>query len=276
MSGHTVEVATVERPDWAPGGIDLDRPSVARIYDYWLGGSHNFAVDREVAEQTVRLMPDLPAVFRSNRAFLRRVVRHLVAAGVRQFLDLGSGIPTVGNVHEVAQRAAPDSRVVYVDIDPVAVAHSRALLAGNPLAGVVRADMTSPAEVLADPELRRVFDPDRPVAVLMVAVLHFIADDPTPIVTGYRDAMVPGSYLALSHGSHDGGEADRFDSVLDVYKRTETPLTLRSSAQIAAFFDGFDLIAPGLVRTPLWRPDPGEDPAAGPADANLAGLGRRR
>src|SRR4051812_6681736 len=167
----------MERPTWAPGEVDLERPSAARVYDYYLGGYHNLAVDREFAEQAMLAMPELPLIMRTNRAFLRRSVRYLVSQGIRQFLDLGSGIPTVGNVHEIAQVAAPESRVVYVDKDPVAVAHSQVMLEDNAGADVLLADMRDVESVLASDAVTELINPAEPVAVLMFAVLHFVDSD---------------------------------------------------------------------------------------------------
>jgi SAM-dependent methyltransferase len=180
-------------------GIDLDRPSAARVYDFYLGGFHNFAADREMGRQAVQMWPDLPEIMRPNRGFLRRAVEFLVDARVRKFLDLGSGIPTVGNVHEVAQRRAPDTKVVYVDNDPVAVEHAQAILAGDDRTTVVHADLRDPDAVLGDPAIRALLDLSRPIAVLMVAVLHFVPDedDPAGLVARFRDAVPAGSYLAL-------------------------------------------------------------------------------
>src|SRR5690348_3004214 len=178
-------------PDWAPEGVQVDRPSAARIYDYLLGGSHNFAADRAVAEQAIAAIPDLVTQARGNRAFMNRAVRFLLGQGVRQFLDLGSGIPTVGNVHELARRTAPDARVVYVDLDPVAVAHSRHVLSGIDEVVAVQADMRRPAEILADERVRAVLDFDQPIAILAVAVLHAISDDDDPFgaINVVRDAV---------------------------------------------------------------------------------------
>jgi hypothetical protein len=264
----------VGRPGWAPADVDLDRPSPARIYDYLLGGSHNLAVDRAVAEQVIEAMPDAPAGARANRAFLYRAVRFLVGAGLRQFLDLGSGIPTAGNVHEVAQRAAPDARVVYVDMDPVAVAHSRALLAGNDRAAVVQADIRDAASVLAHPDARDLLDLSQPVGLLMVAILHVIpdADDPAALVAGLRDVVPSGSCLVIGHGSADSRPEDG-GRLMEISRRTPTPLTLRPRAAVESFFTGFDLLDPGLVWVPQWRPDPGcEDPHPERA-ANYGGVG---
>ena len=186
----------MERPSWAPDDVNLAVPSVARMYDYYLGGMHNFAVDRRMADQGAAAWPGLPRIMRANRAFLGRAVRHLTATGIRQFLDVGSGIPTAGNVHEVAHAADPTCRVVYVDVDPVAVSHSRALLAEIPNATAIRGDFRDIDRILADPATTELIDFTEPVAVLLVALLHFIGDDAEPAATiaRIRDLIAPGSY----------------------------------------------------------------------------------
>jgi len=249
----------VERPAWAPAGLDVDRPNAARMYDYFLGGSHNFAIDREVAAQAMEAWPDMPRVMQANRAFLRRAVRYLVDQGIRQFLDVGSGIPTVGNVHEVAQDAAGDARVVYVDTDPIAVAHSRAILAGDDRTAVVQADGSDPDALLTDDQVRGLIDLDRPVGLLMVAVLHFVPDerDPPGILARYRSRLVPGSGLAITHASTEGSTAR--GPVEELYRRTPTPIQLRSRAAITGLFAGFELVEPGVVYLPQWRPEYPED-----------------
>ena len=245
----------MERPDWQSEEFDPDQPNPARVYDYFLGGSHNLAADREAAARILAALPDAALMNQANRAFLRRAVLYCVEAGIRQFLDLGSGIPTVGNVHEVAQRAAPDSRIVYVDIEPVAVAHSRAILVGNSRVAVLQADVRDPDRILGDPVLRGLLDLARPVAVLMVAVLPFVNDaaDPWRIVARYRDAVGSGSYLAISHGTTEG--RPELAEVQDAYRGTTTQITLRSRDQVARFFTGFELVDPGVVFVQQWRPD---------------------
>ena len=267
----------MERPEWAPVGIDLDRPSAARVYDFYLGGFHNFAADREMGRQAVQMWPELPEIMRSNRGFLRRAVEFLVDAGVRQFLDLGSGIPTVGNVHEVAQRRAPDAKVVYVDNDPVAVEHSQAILAGDDRTEVVQADLRDPDAVLADPTVRGLLDLTRPTAVLMVAVLHFVPDqdDPARLVARFRETVSSGSYLALSHATA-GERADRAAEHRGLYQRTATPMTMRTREQVERLFDGWELVEPGLVYLPQWRPEPGGPELDRPERMpGLAGVGRK-
>ncbi|SDF59438.1 S-adenosyl methyltransferase [Lentzea fradiae] len=249
----------MERPNWAPGDIDLERPSVARVYDYWLGGAHNFAADRATAQSMLEKMPEIRTVVLNHRAFLRRAVRFLLARGVRQFLDLGSGIPTVGNVHEIAQAAHPDAGVVYVDIDPVAVAHSRSLLSGNDRVSVLQADVRDALGVLCSPEVTERLDFTRPVGVLMIALLHFVSDeeDPWGIIGRYRDHLAPGSYLALSHAGYDETDVESAASVeaRRIYDRQVTRSTLRDREEITRLFDGFALVEPGVVRVPAWHPE---------------------
>jgi hypothetical protein len=247
------------------------------VYDVYLGGAHNFQVDREFARRATELLPDVAVVARMNRSYLQRVVRELAGAGIDQFLDLGSGIPTVGNVHETAQAINPDARVVYVDNESVAVAHSGMILENNPLATVVDGDVREPLAILAHPETRRMLDFERPVAVIMCTILHFIsdADDPAAIVAVYRDALSAGSYLAISHGTTD----NRPDLLAfgDSYRNTPNPVTLRPRAAVERFFTGLDLIDPGLVFTPQWRPESPHDVGPEPERAGVyAGVGRKR
>ena len=269
----------MDRPDWAPASIDIERPSAARIYDYWLGGSHNFAVDREMARQVTAMVPDTALIMQANRAFLHRAVRYLVGVGIRQLLDLGSGIPTLGNVHEVAQRAAADARVVYVDIDAVAVAHSRQMLAGNELAVVIQEDLRRPEHILAHTDVRGLLDFDQPVALLLLAVMHFVpdSDDPAAILRRFADALAPGSYLALSHGTSDGISEHAADRLVELFKRTPTPLVPRSRDAIEQLFAGFDLVEPGLVWSPLWRPEHPDEVGDHPEHSTgYVGVGRKR
>ncbi|MEU7145800.1 SAM-dependent methyltransferase [Nocardia sp. NPDC046473] len=260
------------RPSWAPEGIDLDRPSASRVYDYFVGGMHNFEIDRMLARQIEEFTPGVGETMRANRDLLRRCVRFLVDAGITQFLDIGSGIPTVGNVHEVAQAVNPAARVVYVDIDPVAVAHSQAILDGNPAAVVVQADIGQPDTILADPQVAQLLDFDQPVAVLLLGVLHFVADDADPAgcVARLRDAIAPGSYLAITHATADGQPAE----VLEAQKlsgRTSTEIVLRAKPEIAEFFAGWTLLDPGLVHLPLWRPDNPSDVGDNPERSGAYG-----
>ncbi|WP_433215280.1 SAM-dependent methyltransferase [Dactylosporangium sp. CS-047395] len=261
----------MDRPSWAPADVDLDRPSVARVYDYYLGGSHNFAADRAFAEQVLKVMPAVAGLARSNRAFLRRAVQALAADGVRQFLDLGSGIPTVGNVHEVlADAGVTDGRVVYVDHDPVAVAHSRAILADVPGTAVVAGDLRSPAEVLAQPQVQGLIDFTRPVAFLLVAVLHFVPDEqrPADIVAGYAAAGVPGSHVVLSHAGLNRPLTPAEEEAWEMYRRSPTPLILRTNVQVEALFGDLTTLPPGVVAPHAWRPAGDEEP---PPEGNAIG-----
>jgi len=254
---------------WTPTEeVDTGRPSIARIYDFYLGGNHNLPIDREAARQVVETMPELPEIMRVNRAFMRRGVRHLVDAGIRNFLDLGSGIPTVGNVHEIAQAYEPTARVVYVDNDQVAVAHSREILSGNDRAMAVLADLRDTASVLNDPEVNRLLllGLGEPLAVLMSAVLHFVPDDDeaAALVATYRDAMPSGSYLVVSHASERVTTAKRVGQAADQYSRTIAPMKLRSLEEVTGLLEGFEILAPGVVHCSQWRPDPADGPV--PAD----------
>jgi hypothetical protein len=234
------------------------------MYDYFLGGVHNFPVDREAARQVIAQYPLTPLAVRANRAFLGRAVRFLVQAGVRQFLDIGSGMPTVGNVHEVAAQSAPQSRVVYVDIDPVAVAESLELLAGNPLVTAIRGDVRAPQEILGHPQVRQLLDLSQPIGLLMVALLHFLPDNDEAysVVSTLVQALAPGSYLVISHSTTDGLNLSpqTVDRGLEIYRRqTSTPIRPRSREETVRFFNATDLVEPGLVAVPAWRPAP-EDP----------------
>jgi hypothetical protein len=247
----------LERQNWVYPGVDFERANVARVYDALLGGTHNFAVDQEVASTLAEIVPTVRDGARANRAFLGRAVRFLAGAGIRQFLDIGSGVPTEGNVHEVARVAAPGSRVVYVDADPVAIAHGRAILAGEENATVVEADLREPEAILDHPEVARLIDFDRPVGLLLIAVLHFIRDEDKPgdLVNRLARALVPGSYLAISHTTFDEQTASAVETVRRLYTRAAAPVLPRGHAAIQAFFDGFDLVEPGVVFNPRWRPD---------------------
>ena len=256
---------TVE-PGWVPPGIDTSKANIARVYDYWLGGNHNFRADQDAARALITVEPNARAIMRANRAFLGRAVRFLAGeAGIRQFLDIGSGIPTKDNVHEVAQHTAPGSRVVYVDNDDVAVAHSRLMLQDNPGATIIQADLREPDKILADPEIQLLLDFGQPIAVVLSAVLHFIPDDAQAagIVATLRGALVPGSYLVICHAYRDE-QPDLVSSFEDVYNsRVTAQLRVRTRDEITRLCDGFTFLDPGLVRIPQWRPD---SPADVPAD----------
>ncbi|MFC8536537.1 SAM-dependent methyltransferase [Streptomyces sp. NPDC057249] len=271
----------MERPAWAPQGIDISVPSVSRMYDFYLGGSHNFEVDREAARKAMEFMPGLPKVMQANRAFMRRAVRYALSEGVGQFLDIGSGIPTFGNVHEVAQAIDPAAKVAYVDHDPVAVAHSQAVLEGNDGATIASADLRRPQEIRDSPEVSKLLDFDRPVALLLVAVLHFIedSDDPQGAVAALRDMLAPGSLLIVTHAAYEGIPLSREEAggAVGVYRNIRNPLIMRTRDEVARFFDGYDLVEPGLVAMPEWRPEnaaapENEDPYA---FSGIAGVGRK-
>ncbi|MGH3794718.1 MAG: SAM-dependent methyltransferase [Pseudonocardiaceae bacterium] len=260
---------------WVPESVDISRPSAARMYDYLLGGGHNFDADRRLAARVSGAHPGCWNIARLNRAFLRRAVLELNQAGVRQFLDIGSGIPTVGNVHEIAQQADPEARVVYVDHDPVAVAHCRLILEDNPRADVVRADLRDPDSILASPTTRRLLDFDQPVGLLMVCVAHFVApdDDPAGLLARFHELLAPGSYLALSHLTADSGIAE-MAALVKVMQGSKEPIHPRSKAQITELFSGFELVEPGVVGIAEWRPSSPDDGGDVPErDQVLAGMG---
>jgi hypothetical protein len=259
------------------GRLDLARPNAARMYDYYLGGSTNVAVDRAAAEELIRTLPDTVFSARANRSFLGRVVRFLSEQGIDQFLDLGSGIPTVGNVHEIAHQVNPEARVAYVDIEPVAVSYAQKLLRDEKRVTITKADIRRPSTVLTAPGVADLLDFTRPVAVLAVAILHVMsdADRPLEFLAEYRAACVPGSYLAMSYLSPQTWQPGDDTHVQQVYARTPTPVIYRSPAEILRFMDGYELVAPGLVLLPKWRPEekPTEQDAA---RANFYGaVGRR-
>lgn len=238
-----------------------DRPSAARMYDYFLGGFHNFALDRQAAERVRAIYPDVARVMAANCAFLRRAVHFLLARGIDQFLDLGSGIATVGSVHEIVRGTNPDAHVVYVDNDGVAVEHTRALLGDTPTVAMVEADARDIGGLLAHPDVRRLLDFSRPVGVLVVALLHFIVDDAEAygMVRALREALAPGSYLALAHGTLDDVPGDIERQLVQLYAGTTNPGRARSREAIKAFFAGLTLVEPGVVLAPLWRPESARD-----------------
>ena len=241
--------------------LSQDKPSPARIYDYLLGGYHNFEVDRKAAQQFVEMLPDIPIYFKANRAFLRRAVSFLADQGIDQFLDLGSGIPTVGNVHEVAQKVNTSARVVYVDNDPVAVRHSKTILNGNPHSAAISGDIREPEAILDHPETRRLLDFTKPTAVLLLAVLLFVTDDEAAyrLVRVVRETLAPGSYIVISHPTEEGLPPENLEQGRRLYAASGAPVNIRSYAQIERFFEGFELLEPGVVKAPLWRPEGPED-----------------
>jgi len=251
-----------EKDRLAARGLDVTVPNVARIYDYILGGKDNFEADRAAAAQILAVIPGGSGPARMNRAFLGRVVHFLAAdRGIRQFLDIGSGLPTASNVHEIAQAADPDARVVYVDNDPVVVLHAQAILEDRAKGvAAVRGDLRDPASITASPRVRELIDFSQPVAVLMFAVLHFVpdADDPRALLARFRDVIAPGSALALSHVTDENLDEEASQAGRAVYQGASAPIVPRSRAQIEGFFDGLDLLPPGVAGISHWpEPDPG-------------------
>jgi SAM-dependent methyltransferase len=249
----------VRHEKWNPGAdLRSGTPTPARMYDYFLGGRENYAVDREAAERVILAVG--PAIAYDavweNRRFLQRAVRWLAEHGIDQFIDIGAGLPTQGNVHQIAQKVIPDARVAYVDNDPVVLAHGRALLADNSTTRVITADMRDPTAILTHPDLTAMIDLTRPVAVLFIAVLHFLpdGDGPARVTAAFRQAMAPGSYVALSHNTGDGQNAEVIAYIEQVYRSATSPMVFRSQGEIARLLDGFDLIPPGLVRPAEWHP----------------------
>ena len=263
-----------------PNGVDVTRPSIARIYDYLLYGKDNFAVDRAAAEQLMQSRLEPRRLSLANRGFLLRAVRFMAQHGITQYLDLGSGLPTMPSVHEVAREIIPDARVVYVDHDPIVVAHNDALLATRDGVTTIRADVRDPDAVLADEALAKCIDFDEPVAVLLLGVLHFISldEDAPGIIARFRERMAPGSYLAVSLGTSDGADPEMLAEATSTYAEARMPFTLRSRDQIMALFEGFSLIEPGLVGLPEWRPDFNTDrtPLKGPTVGAVARLAGQR
>ncbi|MGV9679272.1 SAM-dependent methyltransferase [Nocardia sp. NPDC003482] len=268
----------MDRPAWAPEGVDMTQASPARMYDALLGGSHNFEIDRQAAAMGRKLVPDLPRLALSNRAFLRRAVRYLAAAGIRQFLDVGSGIPTAGNVHEVAQALDPEIRVLYADIDPVAVTHARTILRGNDRAGAIQADLRRPDELLTLAGDTGLIDFSQPVGLLLVAVLHLLQDDerPAAMVGALRAALPVGSYVAISHLTSAQRPEDAAKLGANSANVTRVGIRFRDRAAITAMFDGWELVEPGVVELPLWHPESERDLHETPGRSlGLAGVGRR-
>lgn len=262
-----------QQTNWVPTSVDLEKASAARMYDYVLGGNHNFAVDRALADDLLKVQPEVKRFVIMNRAFMRRAVLFLVEQGIRQFLDLGSGIPTVGNVHEIAQAVDPSTTVVYVDNEHVAVAHSQLMLEGNPNAAMVHADITKPNLVLNDETTRRVLDFDQPIGLLGITIGHYILPehDPQAVFAAYRDALAPGSYLALTHLTDDFDDTTS-DEIIEKLKQSQNTVLSRNKTEIQSFFGDFELVEPGLVGTSQWRPERDTDDEN---DGLYAGVARK-
>ena len=258
-------------------GIDTSVAHPARVYDYWLGGKDNFAADREAAERVLAATPGLRARVLANRAFLARAVRYLSAeAGIRQFLDIGTGIPSANNTHEVAQAVAPDSRIVYVDNDPIVLAHARALLASGPEGSTqyVDGDIRDSAAIVE--AAASSLDFSQPTALMLLGIMHLVQDseDPYRIVADLMSHLPSGSYLVLSHPASDFNVTEQAEAQRRYNERVSTPQTLRTREEVARFFDGLELVPPGLVYVHTWRPDPGD---IVPQDGKSAhgGVGRK-
>ncbi|GAB6898816.1 SAM-dependent methyltransferase [Kineosporia succinea] len=267
-------------PDWAPPGLDLDVPSPARVYDYFLGGAHNFAVDREFAEKVRAVIPTIATAAQTNRAFVQRAVTFMAGQGVGQFLDLGSGIPTMSNVHEIVRPLVPHARVLYVDHDPVAVAHSRLILKDDPATGVLRADLRHPQDILGSPELADLLDLSRPVGLLLASVLPFVPDrdQPHEAVAQLRDAAAPGSFVAITHVIDEPGRAGGPDTTREaagLYRGASDSMAVRTREQVEAFFGDWDLVEPGLVWTAQWRPSWPDEAEHAEGALAVAGVARR-
>lgn len=263
--------------DWASGEVDLERPSAARIYDYYLGGYHNFEADRRVADMMLAIAPDLRLGSLINRAFLQRAIGMMVEEGIDQFLDLGSGIPTVGNVHEAAQAVDPEARVVYVDIDPVAVAHGRAMLADDQRATIICADICETEAILNHPEVQALIDFERPLGLLLVAILPFVVDDEEAegVVRTFADRLAPGSFMAISHSAAEA-KIPGLEKLEELWGQASLSVA-RYRDQVAQYFDGFELVEPGLVPTSQWRPEGPNDLLVSEPDRVyfVAGVGRK-
>jgi SAM-dependent methyltransferase len=257
-------------------GVDLGTPNVARMYDYWLGGKDNFAVDRQAADSLVSLAsePGVLRTVRANREFLGRAVKTCVRAGVVRFLDIGSGLPTQDNVHDVARRLDPDAQVVYVDDDPVVCAHGEALLARDERVSFVRGDVRQAEQILNHPAVAELLGAGEPVALLLVSVLHLVPDDPAPMVAKFYDALPAGSHLVLSHLTDDTRK-DEAEEAVKIYEQASAGLVPRSSEELGRLFDGFELLEPGLTTVAAWRPDHRRDSADADKFTMLAGVGRK-
>jgi hypothetical protein len=261
-----------------PPDVDIRTPNMARMYDYALGGKDNFAADREAVQNLFRLAPENAYVPKANRQFLGKAARFAAEHGIVQFVDLGSGLPSQGSTHEIARPVQPDARVVYVDSDPVVLAHSRALLPGHdPGLAVIGDDIRDSERLFSDPSMRRLIDFSQPVAVLFVAVLHGIpdADDPTGIVGEWVGRMAPGSYVILSHLTREGQPAEIVQKKEEVFAKSSTPMAYRSRDEILRFFDGLELMEPGLTTVTRWREDSPDVQLDAAGSWVLAGVGRK-
>jgi hypothetical protein len=265
--------------DGSCSGGPSERANPARYYDYLLGGYHNFAADRKLGDRIISIFPDIRLGALANRAFLRRAVKFLCQQGVDQFLDIGSGIPTSGNVHEVAQKVNPAAHVVYVDIDPVAVIHSQAILQDNPNASIIQEDIHNIEKILEHPTFTGLIDLHRPLGVLLLSVLHFVIDDGQlqSILGILKDRLARGSYIAISHYCLEGAPSETIAQLKRLYGSTTSSAVSRTLAETTDMFNGFELLEPGVVRVQFWRPESPEDLLIVQPERTLAiaGVGRK-
>ena len=271
------EASSAPAPDSGPDTFDTSVAHIARVYNFWLGGRDNYAADRDAAEQVIAAYPTIRSSVRAQRAFLGRAVQYLVTeAGIRQFLDIGTGLPSADNTHEVAQRAAPESRVVYADDDPIVLAHARALLTSSPEGAThyVDADLRDTAKICE--QAAEILDFGQPLAILLIGVLHCIPDrdDPAGIVSSLVSVMPPGSYLVIAHPASDIHQSQVSTAANRINPLMAEPVTLRTHDQVSRFFDGLDLVEPGLVQLHRWRPGP-DGPVPDHDIANYGAIGRK-
>ena len=266
--------------DWAPVEAPTDKPNSARYYDYLLGGFHNFAVDRNLGDLVIKACPDIRLGALANRAFLRRAVKFLSREGLDQFLDIGSGIPTSGNVHEVAQKVNPSARVGYVDIDPIAVIHSQAILKNNQNAAIIQEDIRNIEKILEHPSFTKLIDLHRPLGVLMLSVLHFVLEEEKlqSILRVLHGSLAPGSYIVISHYSLEGAPAETIAQLDRLGASAASPSVSRTQVETSRLFAGFELVEPGVVYGPLWHPESPEDLLLHQPERSLAfvGVGRKQ
>lgn len=250
-----------ENDKWALADVPTEKLNIARYYDYLLGGYHNFEIDRRVGDMVINTCPDVRLGALANRAFLRRSVKFLCQQGIDQYLDIGSGIPTSGNVHEIAQRINPSAHIVYVDIDPIAVIHSQAILKDNPNAAVIQEDIHNIEAILKHPSFTGLIDLHRPLGVFMVSVLHFVKDDGQllEILRILKTSLVPGSYLVVSHYSEEGAPSETVAQINKLSAGAGSPSVSRNLTEVSRLFDGYELVEPGVVRIPLWHPEGPDD-----------------
>jgi len=265
--------------DWTSSETKIEQYNSSRYYDYLLGGFHNFAVDRKIGDLVIKACPDVRLGALANRAFLRRAVKFLCQQGIDQFLDIGSGIPTSGNVHEIAQKNNPSAHVVYVDIDPIAVIHSQAILKDNPNATIIQEDIHNIEKILEHPSFTALIDLHRPLGVLMLSVLHFVKDedDLKRILRVLMDSLVSGSYIVISHYSAEGAPIETIAQLGRLATGASSPSVSRTLAETSRLFDGFELVEPGVVRVSLWRPECSEDFLIDRPERTMAfaGVGRK-